>query len=302
MESAPVSKKPPGKLMIFLNGIMEAGLSERGRFLLGASPVVVIFIITEWLLLSNADSFVKTLNFVGVIIVTLLGGIFPVLLLYASRRKGECLPGRVYRFLGHPVVTIPIYFLSLANLILHGLVIWQDPFERLTALATAMLILWTSYRIIRTGAFKPRGVFELRQDHNQAGRVIFNNLASGEPAPLRLRLDDGQREDFIQTSSSEIPSFSSLVSIDFHLPETRIKELKVWAHQITPEGDSLSLPAVMEVHAGDEIQHYNLEANHGQVVIPLDIKLPNDPISFTIFLHAGKNVHKEREELDLKNR
>ena len=108
--------------------------TDLGRRVLALSPVVLVFLVTEWLLLHSAASFAGALSFIGVVTVSVLGGIYPMLLLVASRRKGEYIPGLVFRLLGSPPVAIIIYLLFLANLVVHGLIIWHNPVERLSAL------------------------------------------------------------------------------------------------------------------------------------------------------------------------
>ncbi len=66
--------------------------SKYGGFLLAVSPVVAAFLMSEWLLLTDSGSFTGLLSIIGVLIVPLLGGIFPVLMLVASRRKGDASP------------------------------------------------------------------------------------------------------------------------------------------------------------------------------------------------------------------
>src|SRR5262249_60865989 len=77
-------------------------VSEGGRFLLSASPVLLVFMLAEWLLLAKAASFAGVLGFGGVIINSLTAGIFPVLLLVASRRKGDYVPAVGCLLLGAP--------------------------------------------------------------------------------------------------------------------------------------------------------------------------------------------------------
>ena len=62
-------------------------LSRQGRFLTGVSPIVAVFLVSEWLLVTGSGSFSGTLSVVGVVVVALLALIFPVLLLAASRSK-----------------------------------------------------------------------------------------------------------------------------------------------------------------------------------------------------------------------
>src|SRR5262249_55998498 len=97
--------------------------------------------LAEWLLLAKAASFAGVLGFGGVIINSLTAGIFPVLLLVASRRKGDYVPAVVYRLLGHPVVAFGVYGLFLINLFGHGLFIYSDPWSRGTAILFAVAAL-----------------------------------------------------------------------------------------------------------------------------------------------------------------
>jgi hypothetical protein len=43
----------------------------------------------------------------------------------------------------------------------------------------------------------------------------------------------------------------------------------VWAHKITPEGDSEGLPALLEVHCGSETMRFDLRLSGGQALLPL---------------------------------
>jgi amino acid permease len=77
----------------------------------------------------NGRSFEQAL--LGLIFgVAVMAGVFPVLLLWASRRKGEHLPGFVLPFLAHPAVSGSIYLVAVGILFLHGLGIWQNAFQR----------------------------------------------------------------------------------------------------------------------------------------------------------------------------
>lgn len=124
-------------------------LVERGRFLLSASPVMIVFLLVEWMLLTGKGSFAEPLGFLGVIVISLLGGIFPMLLLTASRRKGQVASSLVFRILGHPVPATGIYLLYLANLFLHGLVLWENPLQRAMALAVGVMMLSVTIVLVR---------------------------------------------------------------------------------------------------------------------------------------------------------
>src|SRR5919204_2137767 len=113
-------------------------LGSRGRLALSISPVLVAFGVAEWLLLMGTGSYARLISIAGVLSVSVFAGIFPVLLLVASRRKGDLVPTAVYPLLGHPLVVGGTYLVFLGIILLHGLVIWQDALERTLALALAV--------------------------------------------------------------------------------------------------------------------------------------------------------------------
>src|SRR5262249_27165252 len=111
--------------------------------------------LAEWLLLARGQRVVDVLGFGGVIINSLTAGIFPVLLLVASRRKGDYVPAVVYRLLGHPGVAFGVYGLSLVNLFGHGLFIYRDPWSRGTAILVGVGVLWLTAPMLRRRALAP---------------------------------------------------------------------------------------------------------------------------------------------------
>ena len=128
-----------------------------------------------------------------------------MLLLAASRRSGEFVPDVVYRFLGHPVLVASIYLLFLANIFLHGLVIWQAPVERGVALLTGALVAGATIMMVRRGAFVRRVVVELREDQRADGRAVFNVVAAGRPmvTDVQLTYPDGERH--VHAAIGEVP-------------------------------------------------------------------------------------------------
>jgi amino acid permease len=250
---------------------LVGGLGERGRSFLSLSPVAIIFLLVEWLLLSGRESFARPLSFLGVIVVSLLGGVFPVLLLASSRRKGDFVPGIVYRLLGHPWLITSIYCVFLGGIFLHGLVIWQGPVERVGALLVGLLVLGLTIAMVRRGAFAPRVVVELRVGAGlaPAQQAIFAVTASGQPGMAEVRLGYAEGEQRYQAATGEVPTPSSLRYAIFQVPAGQAQDLKVWAHKVTPEGDSEGLPALLDVLCGDETTRFDLKLSGGQVVLPL---------------------------------
>jgi amino acid permease len=128
----------------------------RAQVLLSVTPLVALFLLVERVLVTGKESFAEPLSFLGVIVISLLGGIFPMLLLLASRCKGSYVPHVALRMLGRPVVAGGIYVLYLAALFLHGLVIWEHPLHRLAALATGVMALSLTVALARRQTFARR--------------------------------------------------------------------------------------------------------------------------------------------------
>ena len=65
----------------------------RRRFLVGTLPAVAVLGVTLAMLAAGSQSFAGPLGYVGALTIPLLGGLFPMLLVVASRRRGELVPG-----------------------------------------------------------------------------------------------------------------------------------------------------------------------------------------------------------------
>ena len=246
-----------------------AALGQQGRFFLALSPAILVFLLAEWLSWTNTGSFTGILAILGVIVDSLMTGIFPILLLAASRRKGELVPQVVYRFLGNPLLLTGIYLLFLFNLFFHGLVIWQNPLQRLIGIAIALLMLGVTIAMIRRGAFSPRLVIELREDQSLGGRNIFHITDSGQPAAATVQLHYPDELQQLQ-GMGEVQNFSQLRNVTVQLPASSADQLKVWVHRITPEGDSERLPAQVSIYRGTEEKKINLNSSTGMTTLLFD--------------------------------
>jgi amino acid permease/DNA-binding transcriptional ArsR family regulator len=253
--------------------VPHALLGGRGRLVLGAAPVFACFAVTEWMLVTGSGSFAGLIGFVGVIVGSLLAGIFPVLLLVASRLKGEYLPMLVHRLLGHPVLLGGLYLLFLGNVLVHGLVIWQEPWLRAGAVLVAAGIVAMTTRMIRNGTFSRRLNIEVREDQAE-GRTFFAVTAAGQESPGNVTLKYGDSERHLQASAGEIPAFSSLRHAVFepgppHEPRQIPRQLKVRVHKVTPDGDSEPIGGSITVQVGGETRTYDIQLAKGQVTLPL---------------------------------
>jgi amino acid permease/predicted transcriptional regulator len=255
------------------HGIHSVLLGRRGRFVLGFAPILVSFAVTEWLLLTGSGSFAGLIGFIGVIVVPLVAGIFPVLLLAASRRKGDYVPMVIHRRLGHPVLLGGLYVLFLGSLLLHGLVIWKEPWLQAGAVLVAAVIVVMTVTMVRNGAFSSRLNIEVRVDQGQ-GRAFFTVTENGwaSMSNVTLQYRDGARH--LQANAGEIPTFSSLSNVVFEPSfsgETRAirRQLKVRVHRVTPDGDSEAIGGSIILQSGGESKRFDIELAKGQVILPV---------------------------------
>lgn len=255
------------------------------RFALGVTPVALICLLTVWLSLTGRESFSRPLGVIGALAAPLMAGIFPTLLLVASRRKGECAPGVYWRWLGNPVVVGAVYLLFWTSLVIHGLVIWQSPVERTIALAVSLAVGVVTFAILRRGSFRPRLVVEVCDDQRRGGQATFALTANGRPIAAEVQLAYIGRERQLMTAQSSpnplqattlhtqtgaLPNFSVLKRFTVHFPQTAARELKVWVHRVTPAGDSVGLPVVLTAVRGGDPPAADLPLEDGQTVLPLE--------------------------------
>ena len=244
--------------------------AHRGRrFLLGVLPVAAIFLGVEGLMLADRESFAGPIGFLGAITAPVLAGIFPMLMVVASRRKGDCAVGAVWRLVGHPVVATATSLFFLAALLLHGLVIWEDSYERGAALLVAAAAALVAALAIRRGAFRPRTVVELRVEPTAREPAIVNVVSAGQRTAATVRL--AHREDgFVpRPPHQRAPDLGTLRAAVIELQPSPRTELKVWAHRLTPEGLSEGLPVVLMLENGIGSGRYDLALSGGVVIVPV---------------------------------
>ena len=246
-----------------------AWAGSRGRFFLSLAPVVAVLVVAEWMVLTGTGSFTGILGFLGVMVHSLMSGIFPMLLVVASRRKGELLPGVSYHALGHPLIVGVVYLLSVANLFVHGLVIWDEPLLQAGGLLVGVVMLVVTALMVRRGAFASRVVVELRRDPRDDGRTMVAVTSGGRPMDAVIHLD---------------PATQGAIGID--LPAGRAKEMKVWGYAITPEGTSARHAALVTVGEGTAKREFDLGVSDAGIVLPIG----GGPLRVTIVPTTAANT------------
>ncbi|HYX51319.1 MAG TPA: hypothetical protein VE843_16350, partial [Ktedonobacteraceae bacterium] len=253
----------PGRVKAVVQG-------EFARSWLGLTPLLVIFLLVEWLLVHNLESFSQVLSFVGTVVVAVLAGVFPVLLMLASRRKGLYVPGFMLPFLAHPLVAGSIYLIAVSILFLHGLFIWQNVLQRVIAILVGVVILGMTYLVVQRGAFARRLVIEVRQEPAEQGSGVFMVTDCGRAATqARARLDYVEGERTGEGASAAIPDFDELRSAKFYVSGTKAQELMVWVHRATTEGQSKNLPALVKVLCGTKMREFHLDGASKEFVLHL---------------------------------
>ena len=124
------------------------------------------------------------------------------------------------------------------------------------------------FLFLRRGAFVRRAILELRADQNPTRPAMLNMVVEGRSLPVRACLVYADPEENREIAAGEVPDFKSLGSIKVHLPATRATQLKVWLHQLTPEGESEGLPASVSVAWVDRKREYELSSANGHVTLP----------------------------------
>ncbi len=243
---------------------------ETARSWLGISPLLLIFLLSEWLLVQKLESFSQLWGFLGVVAVPVEIGIFPVLLLFASRRKGEHVPQFILPFLAHPIMVGAIYLVSVGILFLHGLFIWQDTFQRGVALLVGGFMLVVTYLMARQGTFACRLVIEVRQDITEEDNGTFTVTDSGRAATrASVKLGYADEERAYETANGAIPKFADLCSAKFSVPMTEAQELMVWVHHVMDEGQSENLPVLVKISSARQMWEFHLDRGGQQLVLPL---------------------------------
>ena len=263
--AAPRSERG-GRLALRLR---ETMLGERARFLTSAAPVLLVFLIAQWLLFTRSASFAGVLGFGGVIANSLTAGIFPVLLLFASRRKGDYVPVVAYRLLGHPAFTIGVCLLAFGNLLVHGLFIYRDPWSRGTALVFALAAAGIIGETLRHGVFARRVVVELREDTRPDASGVLTVTSAGRPLTAGVRLGYAAGDETADAARVDVRHAARLRTVALRLPAGTARELKVWTHRVTPEGASEPLPALVEVREAGQTRRFDSRLCGGQAVFPV---------------------------------
>lgn len=198
-------------------------------------PSLIVFMLTEYLLLTNQQSYSGLLSFSGVITVPIVAGLFPIILLLASRRRGEYIPGVKLGILGNPVFAATVFTIFFASIVIHGLFIWEVLWQQISALAISVLLVVAFVLITKRGAFRKRAVVEVRSDDPIADIATLRLVDAGklQQGYAEIEYKDAQPA----SANGIIKAFSSVKKLTLPL-QFESTELKVWLHQVDDNGYS----------------------------------------------------------------
>jgi hypothetical protein len=262
-------------------------LSSAQRFWLCVSPMLVVLGLALWLLTSGVGSFAGLLGTVNVLALPLLTGIIPLLLLVATRRMGDFVPGSVWHWLGHPLLVGLLLLFFVATIVLHGIYIWDDWFLRATAIGGGLIILAVTAFTWHQGRRNPRAVIEIRHDERLQGESQYTLVANGQPLVATVTLDYGNRQERVSNANGPIANFATLQRVTIAVPALAVASLKIWVHHLSIEGGSVGLPAGVKVW-GDQPQPEFLGATgNGPCFVPWPGRDGRIEISLTNPLHRN---------------
>jgi hypothetical protein len=174
-------------------------------------------------------------------------------------------PGTVIGALAQPLVVGAVSLVYLAGVIAQAVIGAGSVVERLASLAVAAAIVGVSVHAARVGAFRRRAVLELRREAGFAGHASYGAVVDGRLVETEIALDppDGR----VEAADGHIRGFDALRAITFRLAAADARELKVWTHEVAPNGDSLPLRADVEV--AEDGAPPSRAPSGGAVVLPL---------------------------------
>ncbi len=254
--------------------------SAPARLLISIMPVVTVFLLCEWLFFSHNESFASLVGFIGVLAGSLFAGIFPMLLLYSSRRKGEFVPAKVYGALGSPPLITIIYLIFLGSIFIHGLFIWENPVQRSIALLTGGLIVLITVIMAKRAAFAPRTIVEVKQDP-KSKQAHLSVIQAGQIVPVEFAVEYHDRSKGGLDSRIAIPDFAHARNLSLSPPAGLARQLKVWVYELGLEGQAIGMPAELAVRQGGKSSSYDLLLTNGQALVPIVDQTYNLTITFS---------------------
>jgi amino acid permease len=213
------------------NLVAERFVDRRGMArLLGIGLIGAIFLLAELLIITESASFAGSLGIVGALTGPLMGGVFPVLMLESSRRRGDYEPALFWRWMGRPVVAGFVFAAFMATEVIY-VWLWPSAVARAVAATVVVIVVVITVVMLRSGAMRPRAVIEVRRDE-ESGRDHVQVVSHGSTVRVE-ELAPGDR------------------GVDVPLGPLDVHEIRAWAHEVDPGGESQALAATAVLRSRD---------------------------------------------------
>lgn len=239
------------------------------RFLLSIVPMVGVLALAEWLAFTGASSFASLLGIVSAFSLPLLSGVFPILLLAATRRKAEFIPRGAVRFLGNSIFLTVMYFLFVALIFGYGMFIFQDTLPRVLILAVGVITLAVTFVMLRRGAFAARLVILLQKDERAAGASRYAIVENGNPARGQVDLDYAREKTALDAPSSEL-LWNGLRALRVRVSESRARTVKLWGLYFSKADTLQGFNARVEIHNGARVVQFEWNEARAETNLPID--------------------------------
>ena len=203
---------------------------RRTAMVLGLALIGAIWLLAELLIITESASFAGSMGIVGALTGPLMGGVFPILMMESSRRRGDYEPSLFWRWMGQPVVAVLVFLAFMATEVIY-VWLWPTAVQRLLAATVVVIVLVITVVMLRSGAMRPRAVVEVRRDED-SGRDRVQVVSRGSA----VRTD-------------ELPPGDRIV--DVPLAPLGVPEVHAWAHQVDAGGESESLAMTATVRGPD---------------------------------------------------
>lgn len=259
---------------------------ERMRAVVAVIPVALVFLVVEWSLWRGGFSFSAVLAYYGVTVVLILAGFLPLFLLVASRRKGDRVPGVSVGVLGNRFVLIALYVFFLAIVLVHGLFIWVNPEERVTAVAVGLLVVGITVWILRSGELKPRLDVEIRAAADRQ-RIDLSALRSGHPLEAEWTVVRGGQEMCPIVAANTQIDATGLDAVVCSASSDGAAQMQVWVHADTGDGETTGLPAMVDILESGSGRRVTVDPGSDPCIVPIHTDCVQTRISFIAVVQSA---------------
>ena len=161
---------------------------RRTAMILGLALIGAIWLLAELLIITESASFAGSMGIVGALTGPLMGGVFPILMMESSRRRGDYEPSLFWRWMGQPVVAVLVFLAFMATEVIY-VWLWPTAVQRLLAATVVVIVVVITVVMLRSGAMRPgpwSRCAETRTPVATASRSCRGGARSGRTSSRRV--------------------------------------------------------------------------------------------------------------------